>query len=127
MKKVKDRALSALILVGITIIGLMIFTVRLVVDGQTWVAFASRSDMRIAGTLSVGTLTDRNGVILADIDEGRRVFAEDRTVRKDNTILYLSNRYSVPLGTFQREKEVQVECIENKLKIYRIENNHARI
>ena len=29
-----------------------------------------------------------------------------RTVRKDNTILYLSNRYSVPLGTFEKDKKV---------------------
>ena len=26
-----------------------------------------------------------------------------RTVRKDNTIIYLSNRYSVPLGTYKKE------------------------
>lgn len=34
-----------------------------------------------------------------------------RTVRKDNTILYDSNRYSVPLGTYNRQKEV---CIVPK-------------
>jgi transposase len=29
-----------------------------------------------------------------------------RTVRKDNTVIYDSNRYSVPLGTYNKQKEV---------------------
>lgn len=32
-----------------------------------------------------------------------------RTVRKDNTILFKSNRYSVPLGTYKKNKEVDIE------------------
>ena len=32
-----------------------------------------------------------------------------RTVRKDNTILYKSNRYSVPLGTYKKNKEMTIE------------------
>ena len=35
-----------------------------------------------------------------------------RKVRKDNTILYESNRYSVPLGTYRTEKEVSLR-VEN--------------
>jgi len=46
--------------------------------------------------------------------------SEERTVNKDNTILYNSNRYSVPLGTYSSEKTVQVECEENTLKIYTV-------
>ncbi|MFP5109251.1 IS21 family transposase [Neobacillus sp. C211] len=42
-----------------------------------------------------------------------------RSVRKDNTILYLSNRYSVPLGTFQKYPEVLYYVTDdNKLVIY---------
>jgi hypothetical protein len=42
-----------------------------------------------------------------------------RSVRKDNTILYLSNRYSVPLGTFQKHPEVHIQPTEeNNLVIY---------
>jgi len=32
-----------------------------------------------------------------------------RTVRKDNTIIFKSNRYSVPLGTYNKGKEVYIE------------------
>lgn len=36
-----------------------------------------------------------------------------RTVRKDNTIWHSSNRYSVPLGTFNKTKEVYIEIIDD--------------
>jgi hypothetical protein len=42
-----------------------------------------------------------------------------RSVRKDNTVLYLSNRYSVPLGTFQKHPEVHIQTTEeNNLVIF---------
>jgi transposase len=41
----------------------------------------------------------------------------ERTVRKDNTILYLSNRYSLPLGTYGREKTVFLSIEDDKLHI----------
>ncbi|MGF9715261.1 Mu transposase domain-containing protein, partial [Paenibacillus naphthalenovorans] len=42
-----------------------------------------------------------------------------RTVRKDNTIWYEGNRYSVPLGTYDgTAKEVGVQACETRLRIY---------
>lgn len=38
-----------------------------------------------------------------------------RTVRKDNTFIYDSNRYSVPLGTYGRHKEVCISVKDNQL------------
>lgn len=43
-----------------------------------------------------------------------------RKVRKDNTILYESNRYSVPLGTYHKEKEVSIEVKDGRLIISQI-------
>ena len=40
-----------------------------------------------------------------------------RTVRKDNTILYDSNRYSLPLGTYDTQKEVQIDAKDGILHI----------
>jgi transposase len=49
-----------------------------------------------------------------------------RTVRKDNTIIYLSNRYSVPLGTYKKDKEVYIEATdENHLVIREEKDGHA--
>ena len=43
-----------------------------------------------------------------------------RTVRKDNTIIYDSNRYSVPLGTYNKQPEVRIETKEGILYIQTI-------
>ena len=43
-----------------------------------------------------------------------------RHVRKDNTILYESNRYSVPLGTYHKEREVGIEVKEGRLIISQV-------
>ncbi len=42
---------------------------------------------------------------------------ECRTVRKDNTIIYLQNRYSLPLGTFNETGEVKVDDTGGTLRI----------
>jgi len=42
----------------------------------------------------------------------------ERQVRKDNTILYLSNRYSLPLGTYGKEKTVFLTVEDNQLHIH---------
>lgn len=41
-----------------------------------------------------------------------------RHVRKDNTILYNSNRYSVPLGTHHKNPIVDIRVLEDKLQIW---------
>lgn len=41
-----------------------------------------------------------------------------RTVRKDNTVIYEGNRYTVPLGTFKVHKEVSLDIKDGELYIY---------
>ena len=43
-----------------------------------------------------------------------------RTVRKDNTILYDSNRYSVPLGTYNTNPKVQLVIADGNLRIFTV-------
>jgi transposase len=43
-----------------------------------------------------------------------------RSVRKDNTVLYVSNYYSVPQGTFGKEKEVVLKVDGEKLVIEQV-------
>lgn len=43
-----------------------------------------------------------------------------RKVRNDNTVLYESNRYSVPLGTYTKEKEVCIKVQNDKLIISQV-------
>ncbi len=44
-----------------------------------------------------------------------------RQVRKDNTIWYKSNRYTLPLGTYQPEREVMIKEDQGILMIFDIE------
>lgn len=53
---------------------------------------------------------------LVGIDETSRPLV-CRTVRKDNTILFNSNRYSVPLGTYNSQQEVRLETKDGVLYI----------
>ncbi len=41
-----------------------------------------------------------------------------RTVRKDNTILYNSNRYSLPQGTYTKHPKVTIAATQDELTIY---------
>lgn len=43
-----------------------------------------------------------------------------RAVRKDNTVFYDGNRYSVPIGTYNNHKEVKIEIKEDELWVYDI-------
>lgn len=45
------------------------------------------------------------------------------TVRKDNTVLYRSNRYSVPLGTYRLGRRVRINIQGNKLQILENESD----
>ena len=83
MKKVKNRALFALFLVGITVICLIYFVILLIVNGGDWASARFNPSIYRRGVLVSGTLTDRNDVILSTVnDEGRRVFANNSDVRR---------------------------------------------
>jgi transposase len=47
-----------------------------------------------------------------------------RSVRKDNTIIYKSNRYSLPLGTFHKEPDVVLKEVDDKLQIWQTNGDH---
>ncbi|MCL2409711.1 MAG: penicillin-binding transpeptidase domain-containing protein [Oscillospiraceae bacterium] len=82
MKKVKNRALCALLIVGLMVLGLSVYIIRFALNGDDWVSAAFNSTVYNGGVLSVGTLTDRNGVVLAGITDGSRTFAENADVRR---------------------------------------------
>jgi len=82
MNKVKTRALSVLLLVGIVILGMGFYVVRYIIYGGEWAAAPFNATVYNRGVLTLGVITDRNGVVLADVAGGQRVFAENATVRR---------------------------------------------
>ena len=82
MKKVKNRALCALLLVAIAILGMGFYIVRFAVHGGDWASASFNSTAYSRGVLTSGTVVDRNGVVLAGITDGKRTFADSADVRK---------------------------------------------
>ena len=83
MKKVKKRALFALLPVGAALLGLCIYIVILALNGSNWASARFNPAVYRSGVMALGTLTDREGVVLAGIDEdGARTFADNADVRK---------------------------------------------
>jgi peptidoglycan glycosyltransferase len=76
MKRLKTRAISTLLLVAIAVTGMGVYIVRFAADGGRWATAFS--------TQHSGTVTDRNGVMLASAANGYRTFADNADTRKAN-------------------------------------------
>ena len=81
MKKVKMRTLSVLIIALALVAGLALYVLRYVRSGAEWAAFSANSTLYQDGMLAVGTLTDRNGVVLAHADKSGHRYAESAHTR----------------------------------------------
>jgi peptidoglycan glycosyltransferase len=82
MKKVKSRSFSIYILVAVAILGMGFYVGRYIVFGSRWAGAPFNQTVFQRGILNIGTVTDRNGVILADITDGKRTFADNADVRR---------------------------------------------
>ena len=81
MKKIKRRAWSALILAAALVLGLGLYVWRFATGYRRWVNFSANENLFENGALVVGTVTDRGGVLLAGVEDGKRVYAADRATR----------------------------------------------
>ena len=81
MKRVKSRATAALLIAALLLAGMAAYVVRFARDGQNWVMFPANENVYENGTLAVGTLTDRNGLLLAHTENGERSYADDTALR----------------------------------------------
>ena len=81
MKKVKRRATFALLIAAALVLGLGIYVVRLAMDGSGWASFTANSSIYKDGVLNTGTVTDRNGTVLAHAGDGTYSYAEDWLTR----------------------------------------------
>jgi len=81
MKKIKRRAFCALLLALCLIVGLGVYVARFLSAGQRWATFSANEALYSDGRLISGTLTDRNGTVLAAERDGKRVFSSDAAIR----------------------------------------------
>lgn len=76
MNKIKNRAVSVLLLALLLIVGLLNYTFRFLDHGREWALTFAR-----ANSSSSGVLSDRNGLLLASFDASENRFAEDEATR----------------------------------------------
>ena len=81
MKKVTTRSYAAIIVAALILVGLGVYLVRLAVDGGDWASFYANDSVYKNGVLNCGSVTDRNGVFLAQSSADGCLYADSEAVR----------------------------------------------
>jgi peptidoglycan glycosyltransferase len=82
MKLMYKRAVSVLALMVLLVLGTFIFAIRYISKGNSWVQYPVNQHLYKNGELiNAGTITDRNGEVLASTSDGKREFNDDRLIR----------------------------------------------
>lgn len=97
MNKVKRRAMSALLVAAFVFCGIGVYIYRYINHGAEWATFAANSSVYTSGVLNTGTLTDRNGVVLAHAEDGAHAYADDSAVRR--ACYHVVGDYAGNIGT----------------------------
>ena len=83
MKKIENRAFVCFLLALLLAAGLGLFLIRYFTQGGRWASSAfNRHLYNSSGQLASGTVLDRDGDILSRIQDGKRTYYQDETVRK---------------------------------------------
>lgn len=92
MNKIKRRASAVLILVIMMIGGLGFYIYCYCTQGAMWISFPTNQSVYTNGLLSVGKITDREGEILARIENGERKYNDDAEIR-ESTLHLIGDRW----------------------------------
>lgn len=78
MRTTGKRSVVLYILLGAFVLGIAWFMIDLIMNGEMWASQAYNAHLGVA---SMGTITDRDGDVLAQSADGRRVYSESEDVR----------------------------------------------
>jgi peptidoglycan glycosyltransferase len=83
LKLLSKRAVLVFILSLLLVLGAFAFVINYLANGSSWVQYPYNKHLYTDGEMTrAGTIYDRNGEILAQTVDGKRVFNENKTVRK---------------------------------------------
>ena len=82
MKRIQERSAAALVMAGVVVLGLLLYVFLLARNGQSWASYAANQHIYRGGVLKSGTVTDRNGTVLAECDENGWRYADDEALRR---------------------------------------------
>lgn len=81
MKRVKSRATAALIIAALVLAGCIAYVIEFLDSGAQWVMYSANRSVYENGVLTAGTVTDRNGILLARARNGVYFYADDADTR----------------------------------------------
>lgn len=90
MNKVASRSGIVLLLVLVLIAGMTFFILEYVVQANSWVTFSGSPHVYNGGNIGCGVVTDRDGVLLLNLNSGR-AYASDKLLRL-STVHWLGDR-----------------------------------
>lgn len=83
MKQISKRAAALFIMVLLFLTGIGFFLFRFVISADNWATYPTNRALYTDGSLvEAGTITDRNGTVLAQTVDGVRSFADSSSIRK---------------------------------------------
>lgn len=91
MNRIASRSVAILLLAAMLIGGLGFFLVEYFLDGGKWVMHAGSPHIYSGPNIGTGIVTDRNGVLLLDMN-GDRIYGSPPDLRK-STLHWLGDRY----------------------------------
>ena len=110
MNRVMGRARILVILVLVLALGMGFFVSEYVTQSGNWIHFAGSPHIYNAGNIGCGTITDRDGILLLDLTDGRH-YAQNDTLR-NATVHWLGDRQgniSAPSLSYYAE-EARADC-----------------
>ncbi len=83
LKKIENRAVVCFLLALVLAAGMGLFLLRYLFQGGSWASSPfNRHLYNNQGQLIAGTVADRDGDVLSSVEEGRRTYYDNETVRK---------------------------------------------
>lgn len=91
MNRIASRAGITVLIALLLIAGLGFFVAEFVMDAEQWVIFSGSPHVYTGGNIGCGTVEDRDGTLLLDLEDGR-TYSANEALRKA-TIHWLGDRY----------------------------------
>lgn len=90
MNRVASRAGIVMLLVLVLVAGMIFFVFEYVTQADSWVTFSGSPHVYNGGNIGCGAITDREGILLLDLNGGR-TYSEDERLRL-STVHWLGDR-----------------------------------
>ena len=81
MNRIAARALSVMVLVMALLAGTVFFVCEYIAEADEWIMFSGSPHVYNNGKVSTGALVDRDGILLADLTDGK-TYNTDETIRR---------------------------------------------